>query len=130
MTERRFVLHSAAILDHMVAFLSKHLGGDRPLEVIVRPYIEKRSLEQNARLWLLHTAAAKVVGCSPEDMHEDMLCAMFGYTEVRMPSGDLKRVPLKRSSARNRKEFAEFMEYVESFYIRELGVWLDAREAA
>ena len=125
MNERRFVLHNAAILEHMAAWLKKQIGGERPVEVIARPYIEKRTLEQNARLWALHSKAAEFVGCSAEDMHEDMLCAMYGYTEVRMPSGDLRRRPLKRSSARNRKEFAEFMEYVESFYIRELGVWLD-----
>jgi hypothetical protein len=32
---------------------------------------------------------------------------------------------LKRSSQRNKKEFAEFMEKVEAFYISELGVYLE-----
>jgi hypothetical protein len=130
MSERRFVLHNDFIRRNLIGFLQK-LGFDSPMEVIVRPYVERRSLVQNARLWALHTKAAEVVGCSPEDMHEDMLCKAFGYNEVRMPSGDQKRIPLKRSSVRNRKEFAAFMEMVEAFYISELGVWLDPqREAA
>lgn len=129
MSERRFVLHNDFIRRNLLGFLQK-LDFSTPMEVIVRPYVEKRTLEQNARLWLLHTKAAEYVGCSAEDMHEDMLCKVYGYTEVRMPSGDQKRIPLKRSSARNRKEFAAFMEQVEAFYISELGVWLDQREAA
>lgn len=127
--ERRFVLHSDFIRTNLLAYLKK-LDLGTTMEVIVRPFHEKRSNEQNARLWALHSKAAEYVGCSAEDMHEDMLCKVYGYTEVRMPSGDLKRIPLKRSSQRNRKEFAQFMEQVEAFYISELGVWLDQLEAA
>jgi NinB protein len=129
MSERRFVLHNDFIRTNLVSFLQK-MSLDTTMEVIVRPFIEKRSLEQNARLWLLHTKAADFVGVTAEDMHEEMLCKVYGYSEVRMPSGYMKRVPLKRSSARNRKEFAQFMEQVEAFYISELGVWLDQREIA
>jgi hypothetical protein len=94
-------------------------------DVQIGRHISRRTHSQNARLWLLHTAAAKHVGCSPTDMHEEMLCEHFGYTEVKMPTGVIRRIPLKRSSERNKKEFSEFMEYVESFYISELGVFLD-----
>jgi hypothetical protein len=128
MSERRFVLRSAFIRTGLVAFLNK-LDLGTAFEVIVRPYVERRTNDQNARLWLLHTKAAEFVGCSAEDMHEEMLCKVYGYSEVRMPSGYMKRIPLKRSSQRNRKEFAQFMEQVEEFYISELGVWLD-QEAA
>lgn len=129
MIERRFILRSEHIRAGVAAFLAK-LDITKPIEVVVRDYIERRSHEQNARLWLLHTAAAEVVGCSPADMHEDMLCEHYGYTEARMPSGDLKRIPLKRSSQRDKKEFRAFMEFVENFYIEKLGVYLDQREAA
>lgn len=127
--ERRFVLHNDFIRSNVLSFIGKMDIG-AAMEVIIRPFIDKRTIEQNARLWLLHTKAAEYVGCTAEDMHEDMLCKIYGYTEIRMPSGDLKRKPLKRSSQRNKKEFAQFMEQVEAFYISELGVWLDQREAA
>ena len=130
MIERRFILRSENIRAGMLAFLAR-LDISKTLEVVVREYVEKRTLEQNARLWLLHSRAAEFVGCSAADMHEDMLCEFFGYTEVRMPSGDLKRIPLKRSSTRNKKEFRDFMDKVEMFYIEKLGVYLDCeREAA
>jgi len=129
MIERRFILRSEFVVRNLLAFLGK-LDISKPIEVIVRPFVDKRSLEQNARLWLLHTKAAEFVGCTPEDMHEEMLCKVYGYSEVKMPSGYMKRIPLKRSSQRNRKEFAQFMEQVEEFYISELGVYLDQQEAA
>jgi hypothetical protein len=129
MDSRTFVLRNDFIRTNLLSFLGK-LDLVVTMEVIVRPFVEKRTLEQNARLWLLHTKAAEFVGCTAEDMHEEMLCKVYGYSEVKMPSGYMKRVPLKRSSARNRKEFAQFMEQVEAFYISELGVWLDQLEAA
>ncbi len=96
----------------------------KPLQLTIEEYVEKRSLPQNARLWKLHTEAAKVVGCSAEDMHNDCLCDFHGYTEVRLLSGDMKRIPLERSSQKNKKKFAKFMEFVETRYITELGVFL------
>ena len=39
-------------------------------------------------------------------------------------------IPLKRSSQRNRKEFGEFMEATEAWYITEFGVWLDDGQRA
>ncbi len=129
MNERKFILHNDFIRTNVLGFLGK-LDLGVTWEVIVRPFVPKRTLEQNARLWLLHTRAGEFVGCTAEDMHEEMLCKIYGYSEVRMPSGYMKRVPLKRSSARNKKEFAQFMEQVEAFYISELGVMLDQREAA
>ena len=94
-------------------------------DVVIGRHVKRRSTSQNARLWMLHSAAAREVGCSPEDMHEDRLCAMFGHSEIKLPSGVVKRVPLKRSSSLNKKEFGEFMEAVEAFYISELGVFLE-----
>jgi hypothetical protein len=76
----------------------------------------------------LHSLAAKETGNSAEDMHEEALCRHFGYTEHRMPTGWIKRVPLKRSSVREKKEFSEFMESTEAWYASEFGVWLGQDE--
>lgn len=128
MEARKFILISEFVRNHLIEFLQR-LDISTLMEVTVKAFEEKRSNPQNNRLWLLHTAAARFVGCSPEDMHEEMLCKMFGCTEVRLPSGYIKRVPLKRSSQLGKKDFGVFMEQVEAFYISELGVWLD-KEAA
>lgn len=112
--------------DHAVKVLSRLPVEDGEVwDVLIRRHVSKRSLSQNARLWLLHTAAAKHIGCSPEDIHEEMLCRSFGFTEVRMPTGVTRRIPLRRSSDLNKQEFREFMDQVEEFYISELGVFLE-----
>lgn len=96
----------------------------KPLKVTIEPFIARRSTTANARLWALHTKAAEHIGCSAADVHEDMLCEHYGYTEVKLPSGQIKRVPNKRSSVRNSKEFHAFMAFVEQFYIQNFGLWL------
>lgn len=120
MTPRTFLLTEPAQLPRFNAFLSKQ---ELPLNVEVRPHIPRRSNAQNSRLWALHQLAAEHVGCSSEDMHEDMLCQHFGSTEVKMPSGVIKRIPLKRSSQRDKVEFRKFLDFVENFYATELGIF-------
>lgn len=104
------------------------LSIDELWAVEIEPYKQKRTNAQNARLWALHTLAAAHVGCSSAEMHEDMLCEHFGYTEVTMPSGIIKRTPLKRSSTRDKAEFRAFLDFVENFYIAKLGVFLGGGE--
>lgn len=98
---------------------------DRPLKVTIEPFIARRTNTQNARLWALHTKAAEHIGCSPADVHEDMLCEHYGYTEVKMPSGAIKRVPNERSKVQDTKAFGKFMEFCENFYICNFGIWLE-----
>lgn len=93
-------------------------------EVEIRRHKPRRTNKANARLWALHSKAAAHVGCGAEEMHEEMLCEFFGASEVKMPSGQVRRIPIKRSSQRDGKEFGEYMEFVESFYISRLGVFL------
>lgn len=128
MNERRFVLHNDFIRKNVLSFMEK-LDLAKPVEVIVRPYVEKRTLEQNDRLWALHRKAAEYTGHSAEEMHEFALMRYFGMKEIKV-GGMIRMVPLKRSSMRNRKEFADFMEATEAWYISEFGVWLDQLEAA
>lgn len=95
-------------------------------DVIIGRHIAKRTLPQNSRLWLLHTAAARHVGCTTARIHEDMLCEITGVkAEIRLPSGQIERVPNKRSSDMDKQEFRLFMDQVEAFYISELGVFLE-----
>ncbi len=103
--------------------------GDCAWEVEIRRHRKKRSNPANARLWALHTKASDHTGYSPEEMHEHALCRHFGFTEKEVvdpftAETVIKRIPLKRSSARDTKEFAEFMEQTETWYITEFGVFL------
>lgn len=127
MRERTFTITDERQLGFALGFIPKQ---PLPLEVTVRPYKPQRSDSQNRRLWKLHGEASKVTGYTPEELHEEALCRHFGYTEqVRSNpwTGEMetKRVPMKRSSSRNKPEFAAFMEGVELFYGQTLGVWLE-----
>jgi hypothetical protein len=125
--ERRFIIGSESVRRNVAAFIAK-LPFERPVEVFVRDYVEKRSLEQNALLWAWHSAAAKHTGHSSEEMHEFALMRHFGTQEIKV--GELVRlVPLKRSSMRNKKEFNEFLESTVSWYISDFGLYLDERAA-
>lgn len=97
---------------------------DQAWDLTVEKHKDKRTNEQNARLWALHSKAAAHVGCGAEEMHQEMLCEFFGATEVKMPNGQVRRVPVKRSSQRDKAEFSAFMEFVETFYITNLGIFL------
>lgn len=122
---RTFLITEPAQLPRLSTFLSKQ---ELPLNIEVRPHVPRRSNAQNARLWGLHQLAADHCGVSAADMHEDMLCEHFGYVEKKLPSGVMKRVPLRRSSQRDKTEFRKFLDYVENFYACELGVFFTQGE--
>lgn len=122
MNERKFIIESDLQRARLKQFID---GRDLPFQAEVGDVREQRSLSQNARLWLLHTAAGNSLGYTPDEMHEEALCKHFGYTEKKMPGGWIKRVPLKRSSTREKKEFREFMDATETWYASEFGVWLE-----
>jgi hypothetical protein len=87
----------------------------------------QRSTSQNSRLWALHALASKETGYTPDEMHELMLCKFFGTKQISV-GDEILTVPMKRSSTREKKEFHEFLESVETFYASELGVWLGQDE--
>lgn len=124
MTPQTIIIDAEPKRERAVKVLSL-LPLEKPLKVTIEPFIARRSNVANARLWALHGKAADHIGCSAADLHEDMLCEHYGYTEIKMPSGAIKRVPLKRSSVRNTKEFAKFMEFCETYYITEFSIWLE-----
>jgi hypothetical protein len=103
--------------------------GARPLpfQCEVGELREPRSLPQNSRLWALHQLASQATGYAPDELHELMLCKFFG-TKTMEVGGVRRDVPLKRSSARDKQEFREFLDNVETFYASQLGVWLGKDE--
>lgn len=107
----------------LAGFLPK-LPLEKAVEVQVREWVDDRSKAQNRRLWTLHGLAAAHTGYSADEMHEHALCRHFGYTEQRI-GPVVRSVPLKRSSTRNKREFAEFMTATEAWYATDFGVWLE-----
>jgi hypothetical protein len=121
MQDRIFLVQTEQQRGHLSQFVLKQ---SLPFQASLGPLREQRSIPQNARYWKIIQMAAQVVGCSAADLHEDMLCEHYGATEVVMPSGAIRRIPVKRSSTRDKKEFRDLMEFVEIFVGQHLGVWL------
>lgn len=121
---RSFVIDTADQRERLFSFLKAR---ELPFQVEYGPVREQRTLSQNARLFSLHSLAAKETGHSVEELHELALCRHFGTKEIEV-GGYRRIVPLKRSSTREKKEFAEFMEATEAFYASELAVWLGKDE--
>ena len=126
---REWIISEPTQMQRLCTFLGK-VEIDKPLKVAVSYYHGKRTNTQNARLWLLHTAASEVTGYSPEEMHEHALCRHYGYDEREVTDPITKtkvtrRIPLKRSSGRDKKDFAKFMEATEIWYGTDFGVWLE-----
>ena len=122
MAETIYLL-SKGTRDRVLGALAK-LNLEKPWDLVLKPYSNRRSTSQNSRLWLLHEKASEVTGYTPDELHELALSRYFGTKEVKV-GGQYIQVPRKRSSARDIKEFADFMTATEEFYISELGVWLE-----
>lgn len=125
----QIVIDSEARRQHAIKVLSL-LPIDKPKCLTVEDWRPKRSNVANARLWALHALAAEATGYSAEDMHEFALCRHFGFEAVEVidpltHKKESRRIPLKRSSLRNTKEFTAFMEQTEIWYISEFGVFLE-----
>ena len=106
------------------AFVAAHVAQLAvPFALTIGPIRIQRTAEQNARLWVLHTEAARITGYSAEEMHEFALRRHYGFREIHC--GELKMiVPLKRSSTRDIGEFTQFMEATEAWYAEAFGVLL------
>ena len=117
------ILDTEAKRERAAHIISK-LPIEKPLKLTVETFRAKRSNTANARLWLLHQKAADATGMTADEMHEIALCRFYGYEEKTV-GGIVRQVPLERSSSKDTKRFAAFMEATEGWYITELGVFLE-----
>lgn len=119
----KYILNTATRAKVIDAISRLHTG--KAWDIEVNPHVERRTSDQNARLWALHTKASEVTGYTPQDMHELALAHYFGSARMQVGDSAVIWKPKKRSSTRDKKEFADFMMATEEWYISELGVWLD-----
>lgn len=122
MTAQVLILDTETKRDRAAKIVSQ-LPVAKPLKLTVEPFRARRSNTANARLWALHQRAAEHTGMSAEEMHEIALCRFYGFEEKRV-GGMIRQTPIERSSAKDVKAFAQFMEATEAWYITEFGVFL------
>jgi len=85
-----------------------------PLGLIVdiAPIKARRTVDQNARYWVIVTALADYVGMSKNEMHNECLSEMHGFDLVEFRGSAHKR-PKGRSHNLTREDFGQLMLIAE-----------------
>jgi hypothetical protein len=123
MAAATFIIDSERKRDQLVKRLQAMRVVDGVVwQMTVQPYQPKRSEDANRRLWALHKVAAEHTGHSTEEMHNAMCWKFLPRRTVHLFGEDVEMCG--HSSKLTVKEFRDFMDQVESFYIAELGVML------
>ena len=118
----KWVLRDEKIRDRCVAVLN-HMPVGEPLhEVIVRPYKEQRSLQQNATMWRLVDLFSRYSGGTRTQVKDDLLAEFFGSETRATITGQQLTMPRKSSSELSVEEMSEFLTWLESF-AHEWGVY-------
>lgn len=101
------------IAANLHAFIDR-LPKNKAFAVEVKAHSPKRSDPQNRYLWgVAYAALAKALpGWDAEDIHEYMLGEHFGWERAEL-LGRVKLRPIRRSSKLDKKEFAEFVDFIQ-----------------
>ena len=114
---QRFVLRAndttrVNVLANAQRFLAA-LPASKSWRVEVCEHRERRSDAQNRYLWgVCYAELHRATGQEAEDWHEYMLGECYGWETVEM-MGRKKLRPMRRSSKMDRKEFAEYVEFIQ-----------------
>lgn len=101
---------------------------DKAFEVIVRPYVRKRSEQQNRYLWgvcyatILREGGEALRGWRDTDLHEHFLGEWAGVERMEIGTSVYLR-PRKRSSRLNKQEFSDYIAYLHQ-RAGELGIFI------
>ena len=121
-----FIVDTEAKRTRAAGILGKLPLDGRIWDVSIKPYQSRRSVDANRRLWALHKLAADETGHSVDELHE--LCKAMFLPRKEIEVAGEKREVCGASHKLNKKDFRDFMEQVEAFYIEKLGVFLGDQE--
>ena len=112
--KRRWILRNARVRDLACSILGELKLQDEPndepiLELILRPYKENRSLEQNDMFHAWCGSIAEKTGHSKAEIKDILLETAFGTEEYLNLKGE-KRVRLRQTSGLTKNEMSELIE--------------------
>ena len=112
--KRRWILRNARVRDLACSILGELKLQDEPndepiLELILRPYKENRSLEQNDMFHAWCGSIAEKTGHSKAEIKDILLETTFGSEEYLNLQGE-KRVRLRQTSGLTKNEMSELIE--------------------
>ena len=106
--------------------LQDRLAANPDLEICIRPYKSKRSIEQNRRLWKIYQHLSETVWVDgrrfdPETWHEYCKGKFIGYDVIAMPDGSEIRRPMS-STKLNTAEMTDYQNNIQAWAAAEFGV--------
>ena len=115
--KRRWILRSTRIRDLAVSILSelplsdddREQGDDTILELVLRPFKDNRSLEQNDMFHAWCGTIADKTGHSKAEIKDILVETVFGTEEYLNLQGK-KRSRLRQTSSLNKSEMSELIE--------------------
>lgn len=121
--ERSFVLRDTSIRDRMVGLLGAlRIDPKKPLQIIVRPFKKKRTLEQNARYWKILEEISNQTGDSAKALHLYCREEFLGKHRYEV-MGKVIEEPISTTEL-NTAQFANYCNQVEAWAASEHGVIL------
>ena len=102
------------------------LEANAELEVCIRPYNSKRSVEQNRRLWKIYGELADKAWVngrrySAETWHEYCKGMFLGYELKAMPDGTEIKTPISTTTL-NTAEMTDYQNRLQAWAAREFGI--------
>lgn len=106
--------------------LGAWLEANAELEVCIRPYNSKRSIEQNRRLWKIYGELADKAWVngrrySAETWHEYCKGVLLGFDIKAMPDGTEVKTPISTTTL-NTAEMTDYQNRLQSWAAGEFGI--------
>lgn len=136
MAEQSFILpqgpNGHGLAATRIAAVVKGLSASHAWRISIAQHKPKRSDQQNRYLWGVCYKtildSGHLQGWDSEDLHEYLLGEHFGW-EVIEGFGKRRLKPLRRSSALNKMEFRDYVDFIQR-KMADLGIFIPDAEAA
>ena len=110
----RFIVRTEAVRQRLLSKISK-LDLEKPHEVAIKPYVKKRSLDQNALYWKWLTIIHEETGQDKDDLHEIMMRKFLEPRYVGIPHEQKDAYRIYSTKRLTTAQFSEYMEKINAW---------------
>ena len=110
----RFIIKNNQVLENCIKAI-KDIKPEDNMQVEIKPYVAKRSLDQNALYHMWLTVIADYTGYTKDEMH-DVMRARYLPLNFRVVDG-IKLNELTSTTKLTTKQFGDYMREIEAFAV-------------
>lgn len=110
----RFIIKNNQVLENCINAV-RGIKFEDNMQVEIKPYIAKRSVDANALYWLWISVIAEYTGYTKDEMH-DVLRARYLPIKSREVDG-ITLIELTSTTILNTKQFNDYMREIEAFAV-------------